>query len=92
MVDVDPANGQVCSTLMPGSGLSQPTGIDIHRGAAGTAGPVVVDLGLGGGRTCVAGDRSVLQEIAANPGGFYVNVHTVELPNGAIRGQLAPRS
>ena len=31
---------------------------------------------------------AVLDEIVDNPAGFYVNVHTADYPNGAIRGQL----
>lgn len=33
---------------------------------------------------------SIVQDILANPAGYYVNVHTGEYPAGAIRGQLAP--
>jgi hypothetical protein len=92
LVDIDNANGRVCSSLAP-SGVGQPIGAHIHRGTAGTSGPVVVDLGMAfrGSQTCVAGDPALLQEIAANPGGFYVNLHTVDFPEGAMRGQLAPR-
>jgi hypothetical protein len=91
-VDIDNANGRACSSLAP-NGVGQPIGAHIHRGTAGTSGPVVVDLGMAfrGSRTCVAGDPALLQEIAANPGGFYVNLHTVDFPEGAMRGQLAPR-
>jgi CHRD domain len=38
---------------------------------------------------CVRARRSLLRRIANRPGGWYVNVHTAEFPNGAIRGQLA---
>src|SRR5256885_2378400 len=68
----------------------------IHQGAVGVAGPVVENLvGLGGtftngtmtGTFPIASD--VAQNILANPGGFYVNVHTSACPGGAARGQLA---
>ncbi|HEX7705532.1 MAG TPA: CHRD domain-containing protein [Thermoanaerobaculia bacterium] len=70
--------------------IGTPTGAHIHRGAVGTAGPVVVDLGVSslasGSVSGVA--QSLINEIAGNPSGFYVNVHNAEFPNGAIRGQL----
>jgi len=68
----------------------------IHEAPAGANGPVVVDLiGLGGtfvngvmtGTFAVSG--SVAQRMLQNPANFYVNVHTVQFPGGAIRGQLA---
>jgi hypothetical protein len=71
----------------------------IHEGAAGVAGPVVVNLiGLGGVfangtmtvTTPIAAD--VAQRMLQNPGNFYVNVHTTQFPSGAIRGQLAYNS
>jgi hypothetical protein len=33
-------------------------------------------------------DPAVLREIRGQPSAFHVNVHTPELPGGAIRGQL----
>ena len=38
---------------------------------------------------CVNVDPAVAQQILDNPGDFYVNVHTSDFPNGAIRGQLS---
>ena len=37
---------------------------------------------------CTAAQTSLIDEIIANPAGFYVNVHTKEHPGGAIRAQL----
>jgi len=70
----------------------------IHEGAAGANGPVVVNLAApadGNAADCLTegeegkfvGDQTVA-EILANPGNYYVNVHNVEYPGGAIRGQL----
>jgi hypothetical protein len=35
---------------------------------------------------CVSADREAIVAIFRNPGSFYVNVHTVEFPGGAVRG------
>ena len=71
-------------------GIGTPTLAHIHRGAAGTAQPPVVDFNintlLNGSVTGVS--QALIDEIRANPSGFYVNVHTTEFPGGAIRGQL----
>ena len=64
----------------------------IHRGNASTDGPVVVPLAApgsdGNSDGCTAAQTSLIDEIIANPAGFYVNVHTKEHPGGAIRAQL----
>lgn len=66
----------------------------IHVGNAGANGPVVVDFNAppdAKGRTkgCVAAAQSLINSIWSNPGGYYVNVHNVDFPGGAVRGHLA---
>jgi len=41
---------------------------------------------------CARVSKSRAEALNANPGNFYVNVHTAALPNGAVRGQLFARS
>jgi len=38
---------------------------------------------------CVSASRRVLVDILLNPEDYYVNVHTVDNPGGAIQGDLA---
>jgi hypothetical protein len=74
-------------------GVDQATEAHIHRGMSGKAGPPVITLSTDVGTQasgCVAAEQSVLTEIADGPSGFYVNVHSSEHPQGAVRGQLAP--
>lgn len=64
----------------------------IHAGAKGKNGDPVFTLKVDPdeyvkGCSAVSGD--VAQALIAAPGDFYVNVHTLELADGAIRGQLS---
>lgn len=70
--------------------IGAPVAAHLHAGAAGVRGDVVVPFDhnlLFSGTTNVSAD--VANQIRSNPSGFYVNVHTGEFPDGAIRGQLA---
>ncbi|MDP9194931.1 MAG: CHRD domain-containing protein [Acidobacteriota bacterium] len=83
-------NGTTINYTVFYQGIGAPTLAHIHRGAAGTANPPVVDFNV---NTLVNGSvagvsQALIDEIRANPSGFYVNVHTSEFPGGAIRGQL----
>lgn len=63
----------------------------IHRGRAGVAGPVVVNLRAprgGQSSSCTRVSRALINDIARNPRRFYVNVHSERFPDGAVRGQL----
>jgi len=65
----------------------------IHRAPAGVNGPVVVPFAAPVEHVtkgCVNAAPALAAEIAANPNGFYYNIHTNLFPGGAIRGQLGP--
>jgi hypothetical protein len=70
-----------------------PTAWHIHRGAAGTAGPVVLDMGTSFASpfkfttTALTTD----QEADLKAGLYYVNIHSARAPGGEIRGQLAAK-
>ena len=90
-------DGQFCFDMVAEGLSSEITGAHIHEGAAGASGGVVVPIGGPTSRegetdtwtdVCVAVDSALRQRIADDPAGFYVNVHTADLPNGAVRGQL----
>ncbi len=93
------AGDQACF-LLQWSGISAPTAAHIHTGRAGVAGPVAVLFFQPGANAaslpdtldavagCVDVDRDLARKIAASPREYYVNVHTADFPDGAIRGQL----
>lgn len=86
------ATGEVCY-LLTVSGIDTPVAAHIHKGAAGTNGPVVVPLAVptnGFVVACTTADPALVRDIRKHPDEYYVNVHTPTLPAGAIRGQLHP--
>ncbi|HYH51441.1 MAG TPA: CHRD domain-containing protein [Acidimicrobiia bacterium] len=90
-IEIDAAAGQVCQTITY-SGAGAPLSMaHIHVGDATVNGPVVVDLQVlpSGQQACSPADATVLGEIVANPGGYYVNLHTEDFPQGVLRGQLS---
>lgn len=81
---------QICTNLKVRN-LSQVTAAHIHRGRAGENGPPIISLDPptdSDSDDCTGVSDALLDEIRRDPAGFYVNVHTPEFPNGAIRGQL----
>jgi hypothetical protein len=84
--------GLVCYRLHAANVTLPTVAAHIHRGAAGTNGPVVVPFvppGADGNSSgCTMSTPDLINEIIGNPPGFYVNVHTTEHPAGAIRAQL----
>ncbi|MDT5260196.1 MAG: hypothetical protein QOD10_5276, partial [Mycobacterium sp.] len=83
---------QVCAGVLL-FGLSSPaTAAHIHQAPSGQSGPVVVPLVTPSDTAipvnCYPVTASLLSSMETNPGGFYMNVHTENSPDGAIRGQL----
>jgi hypothetical protein len=93
------AGGTACF-LLQWSKISAPVAAHIHEGRAGVAGPVVVPFFQPGTNAaslpdtlssvagCVDLDRRLAGRIASHPRDFYVNIHTADFPDGAVRGQL----
>lgn len=90
--DADDDSGDFCFTLWAEK-TTKPTMSHVHIGAAGADGKPVATLEITGkdSDSCIAMEPSLIKEIVANPAGYYVNVHTADFPNGAIRGQLAKK-
>ena len=91
-----PGHNEVCFDIHV-SGIALPaTAAHIHQGQVGVAGGIVVTLGTpdaaGNASGCVSASHDLLKAIRQNPSAYYVNVHTTDFPNGALRGQLARRS
>lgn len=91
-VDINSDRNEVCYDFEL-SGAENVSAAHIHSGTSEEAGPVVVNLEYSGddsgGDGCVDGvDESVLEDISEDPAGFYVNVHSEQYPDGALRGQL----
>ncbi|AQZ60341.1 unnamed protein product [[Actinomadura] parvosata subsp. kistnae] len=80
------------------SGLGRVTAGHLHKGAPGRNGAVAAELfaapeGLPENVTGVAGvtpvTTQVAKRIAAHPGAYYANLHTLDFDGGAVRGQLS---
>ena len=92
VITINDAGNQLCLALQFTNVTIPTTGLHIHRAPTTSAGPIVVPFANPTSNQiyqCVTADEALLDDIAANPGNYYVNLHTQ--PNfgpGAIRGQL----
>lgn len=69
--------------------LAAATGGHIHKGAAGTSGPVEFPLqGLVSPATFTSPALTAAQEADLNAGIYYINLHSAAYPGGEIRGQI----
>ena len=71
------------------------TGLHIHLAPPTAPGPIVVPFSVPPSNAtftfqCVAvANEALLDNLAANPQQYYLNLHSTLYPGGAIRGQLA---
>ncbi len=78
-------------------GIENPVAGHIHKGTKKVAGPIKVTLfdePAGVTSSTVSGTvnakKKLIKKIKNDPNGWYVNLHTPDFPDGAIRGQLKP--
>jgi hypothetical protein len=91
-ITVNRGLSEICWTISV-QGITLPaTAAHIHIAPAGVAGPIVVPLSApdatGEASGCTSVDRGLAKAIAKDPSAYYVNVHNVDFPSGAARGQL----
>ena len=87
-------DGEVCFGIEV-SGVALPAvAAHVHVGPSGENGPVVLTLAApdddGVVSGCTGADPAVLAAIGGRPGDFYVDVHSADFPDGAVRGRLEP--
>jgi hypothetical protein len=95
LAEVTITGEELCYKLNATMG-EMPTAAHIHQGAKGAAGDVFINLmptftkgeSAFVAESCLS-DATKVAAVSASPDGFYVNIHTAEHPNGALRGQLA---
>lgn len=92
-VNLDVTKRDVCFEVTVQK-IDRPVGMHIHEGGASESGDIVVPLttptsGDTTTKGCADADAALVGRMAANPGDFYVNVHTDTYPKGAVRGQLS---
>jgi hypothetical protein len=84
-LSINPGTGEVCWTIEV-EGIDPITAAHIHVAPSTTTGTVVVPLDDDPGCTIVS--RELALRIITDSTSYYVNVHNLEYPAGALRGQL----
>lgn len=88
-----PVKNKICYNISA-SNLSEPTEAHLHMGKAGEEGSVKLKLRTppqngDSVRECRRGlSMEFIRNIKRNPENYYIDVHSSEFPDGAVRGQL----
>jgi len=88
-----PVKNKICYNISA-SNLDGPTAAHLHMGKAGEEGPVKLKLKTppqngNSVRECRRGlSMEFIRNIKRNPENYYVEVHSSDFPQGALRGQL----
>jgi Rieske Fe-S protein len=85
-VTVNPGRAEVCWSIEVAD-VAPIMMAHIHSAVATTTGPIVVPLNPYQGG-CTEVSRALALDIVQNPSSYYVNVHNMDFPAGALRGQL----
>jgi len=92
LISINAETNEVCWDITVAGAMLPAAAAHIHAGALGVAGPVVVALTApdanGAASGCTTADAAVVAAILADPSSHYVNIHTSDFPDGALRGQL----
>ena len=91
MVQVEGTSDVFINYNLMVTNIAKPTAAHIHRGGPGQNGPIVATLNPpsnGSSTGVIVSSDQWAFDLADNPNGFYVDVHTTQFPNGAIRGRL----
>ena len=93
VLDAHPGRDQLCLTLVM-SGIDPVTTVHLHEGSVEASGPVVANFQPtpGMSATCVVVPDRLLKTIRKDPSRYYLEVHTSQFPEGALRGQLTKQS
>ena len=86
---LDTATNEVCWDIKV-QNIAEPTAGHVHIGGSGKSGSFMMDLNLpaNGLKACTPVDSTTMGHMSGGPKSHYLNIHTAEFPDGAVRGQL----
>ena len=89
-LDTGPRSDELCLTLFV-SGIAPVTAVHLHEAAGASRRVLATWTGPTpeGSAGCVGVDEQLLKKLRRQPTKYYLDVHTTEFPNGALRGPLA---
>jgi CHRD domain len=97
-VSARPGEHKICVRMVYEPGVGRATAIHIHEVGSGQQGSAIATLyeEVGGGApgpSLIIGcegkmPKPLVRRVAKHPRSFYIDLHTLDFPDGALRGQL----